>query len=467
MIMGQGQSSSSKGQIWDEPSDRAPIRASSRPEQGGGPSGATEEEVEEIPRGNEESDYGMERIPSPHIVEQASQSLEEDEEDEPIPTSHRAFEINDNTRRTVTWSYGPGGGDVSRSSNDYRPGHQGNNGRPPANAWNPASAIPRQYASRSKSGMCRQKLPRWMYDRDNGLVASNRGAYLYRGLDLVRGVPIAVKEMRGERKGISALEVLKEMDDFHAIQHENVVQYYGCEWDNNSDTFYMLMEYMPGKSLSDVLREFNTMDTTIIQKYMADITSAVKHLHDNGIVHGDIKPSNVLLDDNGVAKLTDFDNAFLKSEDPEPNDASEPLGVFGRLSAQAENRNRGNDGGEQQLGGKVFHRGPKCPGTPYYLAPEVALDMDRLSFPADIWSVGCTALELATGIAPWKDEFNNDMVSLMKCLREQHRIPQVPDELDPDLADFIYQCLHCDPTQRYTALQLALHDFVCGEQTSI
>jgi len=109
------------------------------------------------------------------------------------------------------------------------------------------------------------------------------------------------------------------------VESENVVDYILADKDNTTCSINVAMEFVPGGSLQNILKYFGTFKEKLVKIYVIQILGGLINLHSNGIIHGDLKLSNSLIDDAGVVKLADF--AFLKQtfllEQPD-----EPLEAF-------------------------------------------------------------------------------------------------------------------------------------------
>ncbi|KAL0335299.1 UNVERIFIED_CONTAM: Mitogen-activated protein kinase kinase kinase [Sesamum radiatum] len=104
-------------------------------------------------------------------------------------------------------------------------------------------------------------------------------------------------------------------------------------------------------------------------------------------------------------------------------------------------------------------------GTPLWMAPEV-LRNEALNFAADIWSLGCTVIEMATGRPPWGLDATskNPMAALLK-IAKGHELPEFPRHFSAEGLDFLQKCLERDPEKRWTSEKLASHPFVTGKPT--
>jgi serine/threonine protein kinase len=196
---------------------------------------------------------------------------------------------------------------------------------------------------------------------------------------------------------------------------------------NGEHKLNVFMEYMAGGSLSDVAEKFGgVLEEEVIRLYTREILHGLKYLHENGIVHCDIKCKNVLLCSSGNIKVADF-------------------GCAKRIK-------------EIKSNGGVAGSWKSLSGTPLWMAPEV-LRNEGLDFASDIWSLGCTVIEMATGRPPWSDEVSNPIAAVMKIACGNER-PKFPTQLSKEGVDFLAKCLERDPKKRWTSEELLNHPFV-------
>lgn len=198
---------------------------------------------------------------------------------------------------------------------------------------------------------------------------------------------------------------------------------------NGEKKHTLFLEYMAGGSLSDVAEKFGgTLDERVIRLYTREILRGLKYLHQNGIVHSDLKCKNVLLGLSGNIKLADF-------------------GAAKKIYDGKKNVKTSMKSWDSCLG-----------GTPLWMAPEV-LRNEGLDFSSDIWSLGCTVIEMATGKPGWDIDRSNPMDGILKISRGD-KVPQFPGDFSKEGLDFLEKCLQTDPRKRWTSQELLEHPFV-------
>ncbi|XWS23809.1 hypothetical protein CRYUN_Cryun28dG0047500 [Craigia yunnanensis] len=228
----------------------------------------------------------------------------------------------------------------------------------------------------------------------------------------------AVKEVslldQGSQGKQSIIQLEQEIALLSQFEHENIVQYYGTDKDESN--LYIFLELVTKGSLLNLYRRYHLRDSQI-SAYTRQILHGLKYLHDRNVVHRDIKCANILVDASGSVKLADFGLAKATKL----NDVK------------------------------------SCKGTAFWMAPEVVNQKGQgYGIPADIWSLGCTVLEMLTRQIPYSN---------LECMQALFRIgrgepPPVPDSLSKDARDFIMQCIQVNPDARPTAAKLLQHPFV-------
>jgi len=236
---------------------------------------------------------------------------------------------------------------------------------------------------------------------------------VFKALNTKTGEIVAVKEINLEESDDDLIAIQKEIDLQRSSQSQFVVQYYGCLLVKNK--LWIVMEYMGGGSIRNILdvRAIPEVDIAII---LAQTLRALDFLHRGRKIHRDIKAANILLNNDGFAKLADF-------------------GVASSL----ESRN------------KAF----TFVGTPFWMAPEVIQGVGY-DEKCDIWSLGITAIEMATQMPPYSHL--NPTQALL--LIPQKDPPTLDAQFSSQFRDFVSKCLIKDPAQRPSAAELLQHPFI-------
>lgn len=226
-------------------------------------------------------------------------------------------------------------------------------------------------------------------------------------LDLV----VALKVLRQDRLTNEPFvrRFLSEAKALGRLDHPNIVRVYNV--DQDGETVYIAMEFIEGESLVDLMKtEVFTPES--IAQFGATIAEALDSAHQRGIVHRDVKPSNILFKPDGRAKVTDFGIAHI--EDPTM--------------------------AEQTQAGEIL-------GTPAYMSPEQVLSRP-VDGRSDIFSLGIILYELATGKRPFGGEGINAIFASITQAAPPDVVTQNPD-IPQALSDVIMTCLNKEPEKRY------------------
>ncbi|CAK0851089.1 unnamed protein product, partial [Prorocentrum cordatum] len=212
-----------------------------------------------------------------------------------------------------------------------------------------------------------------------------------------------------------------------------IVRYHGCIRQTSEDdpALLIFLEFMPSGSIKGVLAKFGAYGIGLVKKYTRQILEGLHFLHENRIVHRDVKGANILIDEHGDAKLADF-------------------GACRELEALSSTCTCGM----KSIRGSVF-----------WMAPEVI--KYKAGRRSDIWSLGCTVIEMLTAEAPWPN-LRAEKMSVTEMLRRivdsQEAVPPMPERIPSDCRHFLEKTLVRDHTKRPYTEVLLRHRFVGGGQ---
>jgi serine/threonine protein kinase len=193
---------------------------------------------------------------------------------------------------------------------------------------------------------------------------------VFRARHYLSGRIAAVKQIHPDQRASQPMteRFLREIRAASSLSHPNIVTVY--EADQDGDSFYLAMEFLPGTDLEHYVERHGPLPAALACAYMRLACLGLHHAHERGVVHRDIKPSNLIVTPDGQLKVVDFGLALL---------ASHP----------------------------ALTRSGQVLGTPDYIAPEQVSDSHRVDSRADIYSLGCTLYFLLTGRPPFADVPSN------------------------------------------------------------
>ncbi|GJM93447.1 hypothetical protein PR202_ga10005 [Eleusine coracana subsp. coracana] len=237
------------------------------------------------------------------------------------------------------------------------------------------------------------------------------GAVVWLASDEASGELLAVKSAPA---GVAA-QLRREGRVLEGLRSPHIVPCLGARAAPGGE-YQLFLEFAPGGSLADEATRFGGhLPEQEIRAYAGDVACGLAYLHARSVVHGDVKARNVVIGPDGRARLTDFGCA-------RPADSTRPIG-----------------------------------GTPAFMAPEVARGEEQ-GPAADVWALGCTVVEMATGRAPWSDV--DDVLAAIHRIGFTGATPDVPAWLSEEAKDFLDGCFSRRPCDRATAAQLVAHPFL-------
>lgn len=250
---------------------------------------------------------------------------------------------------------------------------------------------------------------------------------IFTGLNERNGKMIAIKKILVEDlQDEDAFALIEnEINLLKKLNHKHIVKYLGFE--KKGEEIYCFLDLISGGSLSDFIASFSFRES-LLQNYIKQILKGIQYLHNNNIIHRDIKPGNVLIGKNGHLYVADFGE-----------------------SIQIKTKKK-----KEEI----------IKGTACFLSPEIISD-NLYSKASDIWALGSTFYAMITGYPVLIDvfkEFEYDGYKFIDHLKEnpgvfKERI-SIPSTLPDDLRDFLGRCLEVDHEKRITVEELVNHKWI-------
>jgi len=272
---------------------------------------------------------------------------------------------------------------------------------------------------------------KWM---KGALIGQGSFGSVYLALHAVTGELLAVKQVETPSPGSngqndtrkkSMIEALKrEIGLLRDLQHPNIVQYLGCS--STSEHLNIFLEYVPGGSVQTMLNSYGALREPLIRTFVRQIVTGLAYLHAREIIHRDIKGANILVDNKGGIKISDFG-------------ISKKMEASNILSGAKNNRNR-----------------PSLQGSVFWMAPEV-VKQTSYTRKADIWSLGCLVVEMMTGDHPFPD--CSQLQAIFK-LGGAKSSPTIPEQATPEAKTFLSQTFEVEQSKRPSAEELLYSPFL-------
>jgi serine/threonine-protein kinase len=224
------------------------------------------------------------------------------------------------------------------------------------------------------------------------------------------------------KQGVDFGELLREPRLLASLNHPNIVTILTAEKQEN--VFFIVMEFVPGETLETIIARDGPLDVARALDYTCQIGNAVDHAHRQGVLHRDLRPSNVLVSDSGMLKVADFGTSrFLE----------------------------------------IAAHGTTVIGSPPYMAPEQF--HGKAVFASDIYSLGVTMYQMMTGVLPYDTPSPADLDRLMKgelLTAPRLKNPKIPKSIN----DIVLKAMAPDISARYHRAGELLDDVLAARSTS-
>jgi len=276
----------------------------------------------------------------------------------------------------------------------------------------------------------------WM---KGSLIGEGSFGSVYLALHAITGELMAVKQVElpsaakgtefDKRKNNMVAALKHEIELLRGLHHPNIVQYLGTSADDQYLNIFL--EYVPGGSIAEMLKQYNTFQEPLIKNFVRQILSGLSYLHSCDIIHRDIKGANILVDNKGGIKISDF-------------------GISKRVEASTVLGSGGGAGGH-------LHR-PSLQGSVYWMAPEVVRQTAHTK-KADIWSLGCLVVEMFIGAHPFPD--CSQLQAIFAIGSNQAR-PPPPENASKEARDFLDMTFEIDHEKRPSADELMKTPFLAN-----
>ncbi|KAI9805128.1 MAG: hypothetical protein M1825_000962 [Sarcosagium campestre] len=272
---------------------------------------------------------------------------------------------------------------------------------------------------------------KWM---KGALIGQGSFGSVYLALHAITGELMAAKQVelpsdsgsQMDNKKMVMVDALKrEIGLLKEMSHPNIVQYLGASSDK--EHLNIFLEYVPGGSIAAMLNQYGPLREPLIRNFVRQILEGLSYLHNREIIHRDIKGANVLVDNKGGIKISDF-------------------GISKRVEASS----------LLNPGGAGHANRPSLQGSVFWMAPEV-VKQTAYTRKADIWSLGCLIVEMFTGNHPYPD--CSQLQAIFK-IGNGKASPTLPDVASDIAKTFLEQTFELDHNKRPSAADLLVSPFL-------
>lgn len=265
--------------------------------------------------------------------------------------------------------------------------------------------------------------------RIEGVAARSGMASIFRATDLRSGLPVAIKVPHPEMEGDPVFfdRFNREQEIGKKLDHPGVMKVFPK---NGSSQLYMVMEWVDGRLLRNLLNDENKLPPERATRIAAGIADALDYIHSHGIVHRDLKPENIMIDAQDRIKLIDF-------------------GIAADVASRR----------------LTFSKFSQTMGTPDYISPE-QVKGKRGDARSDIYALGVMLYEMLTGKVPFTGS-NAFLIMNDRLLNNPVPPREVYPGISPQLQEAIYRALERDPNKRYATAREMIWDLEHQEQIGV
>ncbi|KAI5284299.1 ATP binding, partial [Ascosphaera acerosa] len=264
----------------------------------------------------------------------------------------------------------------------------------------------------------------WM---KGALIGEGSFGSVFLALHAITGELLAVKQVElpsaakgtetDRRKNAMVTALEHEIDLLQGLHHENIVRYLGTSTD---DTYLnIFLEYVPGGSIAMMLQQYNTFQEPLIQNFVRQILEGLSYLHARNIIHRDIKGANILVDNKGAVKISDF-------------------GISKRANPTSMLHPDGGGGGSGSSNSSSKTHRTSLQGSVFWMAPEVVRQTAHTA-KADIWSLGCLVVEMFIGAHPFPEHSQLQAIFAIGSSRARPPPPPNASEAAQEFLDMTFE----------------------------
>jgi|SRR6056297_734137 len=227
---------------------------------------------------------------------------------------------------------------------------------------------------------------------------------------------VILKELSKSSKDFSQ-RFKREATIMTSLRHDNIAAFNDYfSWEGN---MYIVMEYVDGIPLSELLQKRNKIDPHIVLLIMHEVSRGLEYAHGKGVLHRDLKPQNILISKRGEVKIIDFGIASFREQEEESDATKIELTRTGMVM-----------------------------GTPAYMSPEHLSDMKKVTERSDIYSLGIIMYEMLTGERPYDDTFSTQAFTAR--MKQQYITPgNISRDIPAFFNRIIRHCLRANASRRY------------------